>query len=797
MKLLFRRAATVGACRLPRAVGISRVSRCFRSTTTTITARAPTVSSARNVGRGRGEFGSLREELDNDKETPRRNRQPKPSSKRNYELLQAFILSRLTSILETAQQTGGNGIQLASFGVTSVQQLKAEANLFRAAINKSFALAIERGVTGRHENPLFWNLRYAFIKYDAPGMTTELKHSFQTFLLRSAFPKALVEKHTEIADMRFPYEWFPASRMLQRTIHLHVGPTNSGKTYNALKALEAAKTGVYAGPLRLLAHEIYSRFNAKGKPCALVTGEEQRIPENVDDYFVSCTVEMSPLNRVVDVAVIDEIQMIADDYRGWAWTQAFLGLQAKELHLCGEERAVDLIQELCARTGDKCIVHHYERLNPLKTMGRSLRGDFRNLENGDAVVSFSRVNIHALKQSIEQKTGHRCAIVYGSLPPETRAQQAALFNDPNNNYNYLVASDAIGMGLNLEIKRVVFEAASKFDGMGHRSLTVSEIKQIGGRAGRYKTARGEIADAEKAKSKAAASQSNGDAGPVVVAAQSPPAHIKSIGYVTSLLEEELPAIQEAFKSTAKPLKRAGIMPPSFLIEKFAATFSPKTPLSFILTRLRELSRVSELFEICQLKDTVAIADFIHEFDLTMQDRCIFLSAPCELRTPSQVRTLKAFARCVAELKGGHLLDIPEIDLDALLPTRTPNLTQLEGLHKDITLYLWLSYRFRGIFTSQHLAFHVKSLVEAKINEALEGLHWRFNSLAQRRKMVKRYTKMQQKRESMFMSEEEIDDVLEGIEVPLFEGEAEAGAFEAEVDSVVPRDDGPRKKAVPA
>jgi ATP-dependent RNA helicase SUPV3L1/SUV3 len=263
------------------------------------------------------------------------------------------------------------------------------------------------------------------------------------------FTAAQLENQKEVADLRYPAEWYPATREFARTVHMHVGPTNSGKTYHALKRLEEVDSGIYLGPLRLLAHEVYTRLNAKGKSCALVTGEEQRIPDDDRANMFSCTVEMAPLNTKFDVAVIDEIQMIGHQERGWAWTQAFLGLQAKEIHLCGEARTVPLMRELCALAGDKVHVHEYERLTPLQVQPRSLGGVLNNLEKGDCIVSFTVLNIHALRKEIEQRTKKKCAIVYGSLPPETRAQQARLFNDPDNDYDFLVASDAIGMGLNL------------------------------------------------------------------------------------------------------------------------------------------------------------------------------------------------------------------------------------------------------------------------------------------------------------------------------------------------------------
>jgi len=296
----------------------------------------------------------------------------------------------------------------------------------------------------------------------------------------------------EATDFSHPAEWFPEARSIKRRIIMHVGPTNSGKTHQALQALAAAKTGYYAGPLRLLAHEIWDRLN-KGqivpagvtldpsatadddggadlldgsvptKPpvltkehnerfaraCNLITGEEQRIV--AEGALVSCTVEMLQFDRIVDVAVVDEIQMIADPSRGSGWTAAVLGLCAKEVHLCGEETAVEVVKDLVRETGDELIVNRYQRLTPLRVANKSLDGDFKKIEKGDCVVSFSRSGIFALKKKIEELTNLRCAVAYGRLPPEIRSEQAALFNDPNSGFDVIVGSDAIGMGLNLYV----------------------------------------------------------------------------------------------------------------------------------------------------------------------------------------------------------------------------------------------------------------------------------------------------------------------------------------------------------
>lgn len=613
---------------------------------------------------------------------------------------------------------------LKPLGINSSADLRKEAALFRSVIDKALELATDSGRTGRQENPFFWSWRNAFVTGDVRGLSIELKYSFTSFIIRQHLSEEAIAFHEKIADFRNPHEWYPATRAMQRKIHLHVGPTNSGKTYHALKALEAAKTGVYAGPLRLLAHEVYSRFKAQGKRCALVTGEEQRIPEGDESYFASCTVEMTPLNQRVDVAVIDEIQMIGDDERGWAWTQALLGVQAKELHLCGEERSVPLIKTICAKIGDEVVVHNYKRLSGLQPMRESLKGRFENLRKGDAVVSFSRVNLHTLKAGIEKTTGKKCAIVYGALPPESRAQQAALFNDPDNDYDYLAASDAIGMGLNLEIKRVVFEAVAKHDGTKVRTLTIPELKQIGGRAGRYRTA------AQAAEAPAASPTSTVSSGDLDLATKAPAPKSGQAGLVTTLEDVDLEVVHGSFEIEAEPLKTAGLTAPAFILERFSSYFPAGTPFSFILLRLRDIARLPPHFHMSNLKNNIEIAHLIQHIPLSVYDRCIFLNAPIGMRDYGMKECLKAFASCVANNDSGKLLDIKEVNLEVLDYTRksypsgpADYLRHLEALHKCLTVYLWLSYRYVGVFQSQALGFHIKATVEERIDEYLANLKY--------------------------------------------------------------------------
>ncbi|KAL0287145.1 UNVERIFIED_CONTAM: ATP-dependent RNA helicase SUV3, mitochondrial [Sesamum calycinum] len=201
-------------------------------------------------------------------------------------------------------------------------------------------------------------------------------------------------------------------------------------------------TGIYCGPLRLLAWEIAQRMNKAKVPCDLITGQER---EEVDGAkHKAVTVEMADVTSEYSCAVVDEIQMLGCRTRGFSFTRALLGIAADELHLCGDAAAVPLIQEILKATEDNVKVQYYERLSPLVPLKLPL-GSFANIRNGDCIVAFSRFEIYKIKRQIERERKHLCSVVYGSLPPETRTRQATMFNDENSDFDVLVASDAIGM----------------------------------------------------------------------------------------------------------------------------------------------------------------------------------------------------------------------------------------------------------------------------------------------------------------------------------------------------------------
>lgn len=615
-------------------------------------------------------------------------------------------------------------------------------------------------------------------------LRNRIKHLFYAQLFGQRFTHAEKKNQEAVADLRYPQEWYPATRSMRRKVHMHVGPTNSGKTYHALKRLESAQRGIYLGPLRLLAHEVYTRLNAKGRPTALVTGEEQRMPEGAaEPEMWSCTVEMAPLNMPLDVAVIDEIQMISHVERGWAWTQAFMGLQADEIHLCGEARTVPLMKELCALCGDDIFVHEYERLTPLQVADTSLRGRLTdNLKKGDCVVSFSVLGIHALRRMIEKDTGRKCAIVYGSLPPETRAQQARLFNDPNNDYDYLVASDAIGMGLNLSIKRVIFETTMKNNGERLVPLQISEVKQIAGRAGRYRSAHEDNleAEAEAEQNLVAADPviDLDDGGPPVEekASDEPdfstraPKDTKSVGVATCMEGFDMTHLRRCLAMEPEPITTAGLFPPALVVERFASYFPPGTPFSYILLRLHDICQTSKRFHICALKDTVVIADAIHSVkNLTIQERLVMCAAPTSLRDQKERELMMRMARCIADNESGNFLDlpIPLEHMDKPPSKERKYLADLELLHKMIVLYLWLSYRFPHVFTTRAVANHAKELVEEAIEKTLS--EFSFTDTARLKAVEKRkeaMRKIEEERAQQSEQEAQQEELVNEMELEL-------------------------------
>jgi len=405
----------------------------------------------------------------------------------------------------------------------------------------------------------------------------------------------------KISDLRSPANWYPNARSINRRIIFHAGPTNSGKTYHALERYISAKSGVYCGPLKLLAAEVFKKANDRGTVCDLITGEERKYVSGEDNpaAHVSCTVEMTSVNTPYEVAVIDEIQMMRDPSRGWAWTRALLGVMAEEIHVCGEEGAVDLVKAISATTGEDVEVCKYKRLTDL-TIESSGLGSLDSVLPGDCIVCFSKNDVYTVSRGIEAR-GMEVAVIYGGLPPGTKLAQAHKFNDPENPCKVLVATDAIGMGLNLSIRRVVFYSLIKpiMNDKGEKEMdiiSISQALQIAGRAGRYGT------QFDK-------------------------------GYVTTFKHEDLPTLRNLLSQTPEPITKAGLHPTADQIELYAYHL-PNSTLANLMDIFVTLSTVDDsLYFMCNVEDFKFLADMIQHVPLPLRARYVFCCSPINRKMP--------------------------------------------------------------------------------------------------------------------------------------------------------------------
>ncbi|MCD7792850.1 MAG: helicase [Oscillospiraceae bacterium] len=267
---------------------------------------------------------------------------------------------------------------------------------------------------------------------------------------------------------------------MQRRFVIHCGPTNSGKTYASLQALKRAESGCYLGPLRLLALEVFDTLNSEDVLCSLLTGEESiEIPFS---NITASTIEMCSFQQSYQVAVIDEAQLIADRVRGGHWLNAILRLRAEEIHICVAPEGLQLIENLIAQTLSPYEIIYNDRLVPLNYAGTIPPNDFTNTHPGDAYIAFSRKAVLGIAAELET-LGIHASVIYGALPPQSRREEVRKF--ASGETTVIVATDAIGMGVSLPIRRVIFCQVSKYDGVEFRQLTPTEIKQISGRAVRF------------------------------------------------------------------------------------------------------------------------------------------------------------------------------------------------------------------------------------------------------------------------------------------------------------------------
>ena len=256
-----------------------------------------------------------------------------------------------------------------------------------------------------------------------------------------------------------------------------LGPTNTGKTHIAIEKMLEFNSGIFGLPLRLLAREVYDKCILKvgAEKVALITGEEKIIPSSAD-YFI-CTVESMPKDKIVDFVAIDEIQMCADRERGHIFTERLLEARGTKLTMfLGSQIMAKIINELI----DNVEFEKKDRYSKLSYSGIK---KISKLDRKVAIIAFSIEEVYAIAELVRRQKGG-AAVIMGSLSPKTRNSQVGLYQ--SGDVDYLIATDAIGMGLNMDINEIYFSNLKKFDGKKTRRLNLIEMSQIAGRAGRYK-----------------------------------------------------------------------------------------------------------------------------------------------------------------------------------------------------------------------------------------------------------------------------------------------------------------------
>jgi ATP-dependent RNA helicase SUPV3L1/SUV3 len=470
---------------------------------------------------------------------------------------------------------------------------------------------------------------------------------------------------------------FPLARLQRREIIFHVGPTNSGKTHEALQQLKEADSGYYLAPLRLLALEGYERLKAQGVGVSLITGEEEIIDE--ESTHISSTIEMMNSSVEVEIAVIDEIQMINDRDRGWAWANALIGVPAKRVILTGSVDALDAVTQLCDYLEEPLEVIHFERKNELKLLSHPT--PIKQIEKGTAIVAFSRRDVLGLRQQLSNY--YEVSVVYGNLSPEVRREEARRFREGES--DILVATDAIAMGLNLPIKTLLFYKDNKFDGLRRRELLPTEVAQISGRAGRY--------------------------------------GLEEIGYIGALDSRTLERIESLFyaplPSIQLPFSVMASLEHVMLIGEILETEN----LSIILNFFAENMEFEGPFVAANIESMLEIAAIVSEYDLDLKTRFHLACAPASISSPY---IESVFHRYIKQLEANRVVSyIPPRDLPKYAQTNEMMLNA-EDRVREISLYLWLSFKFGDLFPDTQKAIEARvrlnNFIEASLKQGNFNKH---------------------------------------------------------------------------
>ncbi len=475
------------------------------------------------------------------------------------------------------------------------------------------------------------------------------------------------DKILELVPTR-PEMEFAEVREMHRHFILHIGPTNSGKTFRSLERLKLAKCGVYLGPLRLLALEVYEQMCHYDVPCTMRTGQE--CIEEEGSRVTASTIEMADFDENYDIAVIDEAQMVTDPDRGHSWTKAILGLRAKEIHICMSPAAEQAILHLIQLCQDDYEIERYVRKTEL--ICENVPFVFPDdVQNGDALIVFSKKSVLDVAGRLEEQKIN-ASVIYGSLPPEIRRRQMHLFNKGKT--KVVVATDAIGMGLNLPVKRIVFLQAEKYDGVSRRPLLVSEVKQIAGRAGRF--------------------------------------GIYDTGYVNAMGSEELSYIRECYEAEEEPVSQVNLGFPQILLDieapmdellKIWHDVTPTEP--FVKENIDEALYLYE-----QAKRQKALIDGFENKHILYR----MITCPIDIKDRWVVALWLQYCKT-------YTADV-SLEKPALYRDKSRGIMQYETYYKQLDLYYQFSHRMQKVIDKEWLEREREKTEMAIMRYLTKGKH---------------------------------------------------------------------------
>jgi ATP-dependent RNA helicase SUPV3L1/SUV3 len=473
----------------------------------------------------------------------------------------------------------------------------------------------------------------------------------------------------------YPQSFEVASKMARRFVAL-LGPTNSGKTHRAMEHLAQAESGVYLAPLRLLALENYERLlearpHGEQLKVSLVTGEERRLAEGAT--HVASTVEMLDTRTPVEVAVIDEIQMLADRDRGAAWTAAVCGAPAQVVYLVGAPEARRAIEALAERLESPLEVHVLKRKAPLAMETGAVR-KLRNLKKGDAVIAFSRREVLMWRDMITDM-GLSVATVYGNLSPEVRQAQAARFRD--GQADVVVGTDALAMGLNLPIQRIVMTTAVKYNGYEEEEISAALARQIAGRAGRF--------------------------------------GVHEEGFVAGYDDETHEIMRSLMKEKVPPVPTSGfaVAPSLEQLHRIAAVTGESSLVKLLKRFVHNIDVPDGFFFPKITEEQNGRAEWLDTLPLSVAEKFTLSLVPVSTRVPTLQSAWEHWSLSLAKKKVSRLEPHPQ-------SLFWQNLQEVEDTCRMYSAYAWLGYRvpeyFPDIGMAQELARGASERVDSLLQQ---------------------------------------------------------------------------------